>query len=191
MSDFKICDILLDTPAHPTLVQKIQMFHDGGKSVHVEMIVYPDAGNGQVVTIGSDLKDGLSYRLRYVDDFCKVIRCTDTIPYSDEQKIALIDRYFKEKELTGGRDYPIGNVIISGINRAIDFYTFGAFHRIDFGIYKGNSDCSSTVAELIYMIFPGKLIQRKNDHGLIPFKMVTPCDIEFANRFALIKDYGV
>ena len=186
---YQVADILLFEPEKRNILQSIQQHTDASKSVHVEMIYDALSGGNDVITLGSAL-DGLNYRERTIGAKHKVLRIADVCPLSIDQRQWAIENYFNTKESTHGRAYPIINTIISGINRALEHETLGHWRRIDFGFYSGSSDCSATVAELIYIIWQGVLIHRATNPNLIPFKLVTPGDIESASGMDIIKEWG-
>jgi hypothetical protein len=152
-------------------------------------MVYHDNGDGTVVTLGSDFS-GLMFRERPVDEYCKIIRMSGFSSLGEDQRMLIMESFYKEKGEQFGRGYPFINTVISGANRTLDAMTFGIWKRLDFGMFNGSADCSATVAELLSIMWPGFLVYRREDRDLLPPRMVTPGDLDNCPRLKVVKDWG-
>ena len=188
---YRVGDIVLfrskDSGLLLNMMFKMQTTFDKSEACHAEIIF--SANGSDTVTLGSAC-DGLKWREQTIGAEHKVLRVNDTSPFDTETKMKIMEELFKEKGEQFGKSYPFINTAVSGVNRALDYVTIGLFKRIDLGLYSGSADCSATVAQLLYMIYPGKLISRKCDRDLIPARMVTPGDLDNAVGMNVVKDWG-
>ena len=156
----------------------IQMGVDDAPFVHVEMCYSYNKDTDDLVTFGTNF-DQLkfrNYKLADILHYIVILEVEDDSPFSEDDMQKAMEAYFAEKQKTVGRDY--GYLSLAGglLNQAMDFVTFGRWHKLSI-INESNYDCSGTCADLVHSLWPAKNIRRKGQDDYIPVSAVSLGDL--------------